>query len=97
MDMLALFQCLQPHVTATGCRRFSRMAWAMLVMTGRHEAWQSSLGGQWGQLPDGPALRADRHPPAPDDRVLDLKADGRGYTYVEETRQMLPEKPAPVV
>jgi putative transposase len=35
MDILALFQCLQPHLTATGCRRFSRMAWAMLVMTGR--------------------------------------------------------------
>jgi len=35
MDILALFQCLQPHVTATGCRRFSRIAWAMLVMTGR--------------------------------------------------------------
>jgi putative transposase len=35
MDILALFQCLQPHVTATGCRRCSRIAWAMLVMTGR--------------------------------------------------------------
>jgi putative transposase len=35
MDILARFQCLQPHVTATDCRRFSRMAWAMLVMTGR--------------------------------------------------------------
>jgi putative transposase len=35
MDILALFPCLHPHVTATGCRRFSRMAWAMLVMTGR--------------------------------------------------------------
>ena len=42
-------------------------------------------------------LRADLHPPAPDDRVLDLKADGRGYTYVEETIQMLPEQPEPVV
>ena len=35
MDILALFQCLQPQLTATGCRRFSRIAWAMLVMTGR--------------------------------------------------------------
>jgi len=35
MDILALFQCLQPHVTATLCRQFSRMALAMLVMTGR--------------------------------------------------------------
>ena len=35
MDILALFQCLQPQLTATGCRRLSRIAWAMLVMTGR--------------------------------------------------------------
>jgi putative transposase len=42
-------------------------------------------------------LRADRHPPAPDDSVLDLKADGRGYKYVEETIQMLPAKPEPVL
>jgi len=35
MDMLALFDCLQPHVTATTRRQFSRIAWAMLVMTGR--------------------------------------------------------------
>jgi hypothetical protein len=25
MDILTLFQCLQPDVTATGCRRLSRM------------------------------------------------------------------------
>jgi putative transposase len=42
-------------------------------------------------------LRADRHQPTPDSRVLDLNADGRGYKYVEETRPMLPEKPEPVV
>jgi putative transposase len=42
-------------------------------------------------------LRADMHQPAPDSRVLDLKADCRGYTYVEETRQRLPEKPEPVL
>ena len=30
-------------------------------------------------------LRADVHPHHPDYRVLDLKADCRGYTYVEET------------
>jgi len=35
MDMLARFQCLRPHVTATTLRQWSRMAWAMLVMPGR--------------------------------------------------------------
>src|SRR5215831_10460465 len=35
MDILALLQCLQPHVTATTCRQCSRIVWAMLVMTGR--------------------------------------------------------------
>src|SRR5215469_856989 len=35
MDILALFDCLHPHVTATTRRQFSRIAWAMLVMTGR--------------------------------------------------------------
>jgi putative transposase len=35
MDMLARFQCLRPHVTATTLRQLSRMAWAMLVMPGR--------------------------------------------------------------
>jgi hypothetical protein len=35
MDILALFDCLQPHVTATTRRQFSRIVWAMLVMTGR--------------------------------------------------------------
>jgi DDE superfamily endonuclease len=35
MDILALFQCLQPQVTATTLRHFSRIALAMLVMTGR--------------------------------------------------------------
>jgi putative transposase len=35
MDILALVQCLQPHVTATTCRQFSRIVSAMLVMTGR--------------------------------------------------------------
>jgi putative transposase len=42
-------------------------------------------------------LRADVHPCAPDYSVLDLKADCRGYKYVEETIQMLPEKPEPVL
>jgi putative transposase len=42
-------------------------------------------------------LRADGHPRDPDSSVLDLKADGRGYKYVEETIKMLPEKPAPVL
>jgi putative transposase len=38
--------------------------------------------------------RADRQPHEPDYSVLDLKADWRGSTYVEETLKMLPEKPA---
>ena len=35
MDIVALCQCLRPHVTATTLRQCSRMAGAMLVMTGR--------------------------------------------------------------
>ena len=35
MDILALFQCLHPHETATTLRQFSRIALALLVMTGR--------------------------------------------------------------
>ena len=35
MDILALLQCLQPTVTRTTLRQFSRIALAMLVMTGR--------------------------------------------------------------
>jgi putative transposase len=35
MDMLALFQCLRPHVTMTTLRQFHRVAVALLVMTGR--------------------------------------------------------------
>jgi len=35
MDILALCQCLQPHVTATTLRQLSRMVWAILVMSGR--------------------------------------------------------------
>src|SRR3989442_2976933 len=42
-------------------------------------------------------LRADGHPRAPDYSVLDLKADWRGYKYVEETIKMLPEKPEPIL
>ena len=42
-------------------------------------------------------LRADVHPRAPDYSVLDLRADCRGDKYVEETIQMLPEKPEPVL
>src|SRR5205807_5874410 len=34
-------------------------------------------------------LRADIQPRAPDYSVLDLKADWRGYAYVEETLKML--------
>jgi putative transposase len=42
-------------------------------------------------------LRADSHSRDPDYSVLDLKADCRGYKYVEETIKMLPEKPEPVL
>jgi hypothetical protein len=42
-------------------------------------------------------LRADVHARDPDDSILALQAACRGYQYVEETRKMLPEKPAPVV
>jgi len=42
-------------------------------------------------------LRTDLHPRDPDYSVLDLKADWRGYKYVEETIQLLPEKPEPVL
>jgi putative transposase len=41
-------------------------------------------------------LRADVHPHNPDYSVLDLKADCRGYTYVEETIKRLPERPEPL-
>jgi hypothetical protein len=42
-------------------------------------------------------LRADGHPRAPDSSVLAWQADGHGDKDVAETRNMLPEKPAPVV
>ena len=42
-------------------------------------------------------LRAHDHARDPDYSVLDLKADCRGYKYVEETIQMLPEKPEPIL
>jgi putative transposase len=42
-------------------------------------------------------LRADSHSRDPHYSVLDLKADCRGYKYVEETIKMLPEKPEPVL
>jgi putative transposase len=42
-------------------------------------------------------LQADARPRDPDYSILDLKADCRGYTYVEETIKMLPEKPEPVL
>src|SRR5215211_9188630 len=35
MDIIALCDCLQPHVTTTTRRQCSRIVWAMLVMTGR--------------------------------------------------------------
>ena len=35
MEILALFQCLRPHVTTTTLRQLSRITLALLVMTGR--------------------------------------------------------------
>jgi hypothetical protein len=43
------------------------------------------------------SLRADGHARDPAYSVLDLKADYRGYKYVEEMIKMLPEKPEPVL
>jgi hypothetical protein len=42
-------------------------------------------------------LRADSHPQDPAYSILDLKADCRGYKYVEETIKLLPEKPEPIL
>ncbi len=42
-------------------------------------------------------LQAHRRPRDPDYSILALQADYRGYQYVQETIQMLPEKPAPVL
>ena len=42
-------------------------------------------------------LRANSSPRDAAYSVLDLKADYRGYKYVEETIKMLPEKPEPVL
>ena len=42
-------------------------------------------------------LQAHMRPRDPDYSILDLKADCRGYKYVEETIKMLPEKPEPVL
>ena len=42
-------------------------------------------------------LRADSHPRDPAYSVIDLKADWRGYKYVEETIKLLPEKPEPIL
>jgi hypothetical protein len=41
-------------------------------------------------------LQADGRQRDPNYSILDLTADCRGYTYVEETIKMLPEKSAPV-
>jgi len=42
-------------------------------------------------------LQDDVRQQAPDYSILDLKADYRGYKYVEETIKMLPEKPEPIL
>ena len=42
-------------------------------------------------------LRAASHSREPDYSVLDLKADCRGFKYVEEMIKMLPEKPEPIL
>jgi putative transposase len=50
----------------------------------------------WFMVTVSSRLPADVPPRDPDDRILDLKADGRGDTYVEDPMKMLPEKPAPI-
>jgi putative transposase len=42
-------------------------------------------------------LQVHMRPRDPDYSILDLKADWCGYKYVEETIQMLPEKPEPIL
>jgi hypothetical protein len=42
-------------------------------------------------------LQAEGRQSDPDYSILDLKADCRGYKYVEETIKMLPQKPGPVL
>ena len=42
-------------------------------------------------------LQTDGRQRAPTYSILDVKADCRGYKYVEETIKMLPEKPEPVL
>jgi putative transposase len=42
-------------------------------------------------------LRTGLYPHAPDYSILDLQADCRGSQYVEETINMLPVKPEPVL
>ena len=42
-------------------------------------------------------LQAEIRQRDPDYSILDLKADCRGYKYVKETIQMLPEKPEPIL
>ena len=51
----------------------------------------------WCRVPVASSLRADRHARAPLDSVLALTADCRGDKDGEDTRQMLPETPAPVL
>ena len=50
----------------------------------------------WCMVNGASCLRAGSQARDPNDSVLDLKADWRGDKYVEETIQMLPEKPEPV-
>jgi putative transposase len=42
-------------------------------------------------------LRQPLRPYDAEDSILDLKADCRGYKYVEETIKMLPDKPEPIL
>jgi hypothetical protein len=51
----------------------------------------------WGMVQGASRRRADRHPEDPDASGLDLNADGRGDTDVEETRPRLPAPPEPGV
>jgi len=50
----------------------------------------------WRRVNTADRRRAGLHPPQPDDRVRDVKADWRGSHAVAETSTRLPETPAPV-
>src|SRR5262245_27464618 len=75
--------CLSPSGAARPCMAACGKPWEPFSMS-----WH--VRRHAGSLADGHARELDYS-------VLDLKADYRGYKYVEETIKMLPEKPEPVL